>query len=335
MIKVLIVDDEALMRQATSKIVSSLDGFDGSLLACNGQQAVDICKRQDIDIVFMDIMMPVKDGITASKEILEISPKTKIFILSSYNSFELAHHALRNKIEHYIIKPLDEEKILRVLTNYYNKINTKKDVQANVGIEKFIEANDFKSICRELNNFSKKLIDIYSEDDFSNETYRFMYNLLISFLPEHKNRYEDFKSKFVLENNADNDVRVLSTWLFNIIEYIFIVRSQNRYPILKNVFEYIQSNIKSYISLDNVVKSCNVSQGYLSRILKKEFNMTVMNYIHLKKINIAKEYICVSRMSISDVFVKVGYSEFSYFCKVFKKYEENTVSNFKSNIGII
>ena len=58
MIKVLIVDDEALMRQATSKIVSSLDGFDGSLLACNGQQAVDICKRQDIDIVFMDIMMP-------------------------------------------------------------------------------------------------------------------------------------------------------------------------------------------------------------------------------------------------------------------------------------
>ena len=221
------------------------------------------------------------------------------------------------------------------MTNYYNKINTKKDVQANIGIEKFIEANDFKSICRELNNFSKKLIDIYSEDDFSNETYRFMYNLLISFLPEHKNRYEDFKSKFVLENNADNDVRVLSTWLFNIIEYIFIVRSQNRYPILKNVFEYIQSNIKSYISLDNVVKSCNVSQGYLSRILKKEFNMTVMNYIHLKKINMAKEYICVSRMSISDVFVKVGYSEFSYFCKVFKKYEENTVSNFKSNIGII
>ena len=60
-----------------------------------------------------------------------------------------------------------------------------------------------------------------------------------------------------------------------------------------------------------------------------------MNYIHLKKINMAKEYICVSRMSISDVFVKVGYSEFSYFCKVFKKYEENTVSNFKSNIGII
>ena len=162
-----------------------------------------------------------------------------------------------------------------------------------------------------------------------------MYNLLISFLPEDKNRYEDFKSKFVLENNADNDVRVLSTWLFNIIEYIFIVRSQNRYPILKNIFKYIQSNIKTYISLDNVVKSCNVSQGYLSRIFKKEFNMTVMNYIHLKKINMAKEYICVSRMSISDVFVKVGYSEFSYFCKVFKKYEENTVSNFKSNIGII
>ena len=187
----------------------------------------------------------------------------------------------------------------------------------------------------ELNNFSKKIIDICSSDNFSNKTYRFMYNLLISFLPEYKNKFEEFKAKFVLENNADKDVRVLSIWLFNIIEYIFVTRSQNRYPILKNVFEYIQDNIKNYISLDDVVKSCNVSQGYLSRIFKKEFNMTVMNYIHLKKINLAKEYICVSRMSISDVFVKVGYSEFSYFCKVFKKYEENTVSNFKSNLGII
>lgn len=332
MIKVLIVDDEMLMRQATSKIVSSLEGFDKSLLACNGQQAVDICKSQNIDIVFMDIMMPVKDGITASKEILKISPKTKIFILSSYNSFELAQYALSNKIEHYLIKPLNEEKIVKILTDFYNKKNIKDDIKNNIGIEKFIEANDFRAMYSELNNFSKKIIDICSSDNFSNKTYRFMYNLLISFLPEYKNKFEEFKVKFVLENNADKDVRVLSIWLFNIIEYIFVARSQNRYPILKNVFEYIQDNIKKYISLDDVVKSCNVSQGYLSRIFKKEFNMTVMNYIHLKKINLAKEYICVSRMSISDVFVKVGYSEFSYFCKVFKKYEENTVSNFKSNL---
>lgn len=335
MIKVLIVDDEMLMRQATSKIVSSLEGFDKSLLACNGQRAVDICKSQNIDIVFMDIMMPVKDGITASKEILKISPKTKIFILSSYHSFELAQYALSNKIEHYLIKPLNEEKIVKILTDFYNKKNIKDDIKNNIGIEKFIEANDFRAMYSELNNFSKKIIDICSSDNFSNKTYRFMYNLLISFLPEYKNKFEEFKAKFVLENNADKDVRVLSIWLFNIIEYIFVTRSQNRYPILKNVFEYIQDNIKNYISLDDVVKSCNVSQGYLSRIFKKEFNMTVMNYIHLKKINLAKEYICVSRMSISDVFVKVGYSEFSYFCKVFKKYEENTVSNFKSNLGII
>ena len=335
MIKVLIVDDEMLMRQATSKIVSSLEDFDKSLLACNGQRAVDICKSQNIDIVFMDIMMPVKDGITASKEILKISPKTKIFILSSYHSFELAQYALSNKIEHYLIKPLNEEKIVKILTDFYNKKNIKDDIKNNIGIEKFIEANDFRAMYSELNNFSKKIIDICSSDNFSNKTYRFMYNLLISFLPEYKNKFEEFKAKFVLENNADKDVRVLSIWLFNIIEYIFVTRSQNRYPILKNVFEYIQDNIKNYISLDDVVKSCNVSQGYLSRIFKKEFNMTVMNYIHLKKINLAKEYICVSRMSISDVFVKVGYSEFSYFCKVFKKYEENTVSNFKSNLGII
>jgi len=44
-------------------------------------------------------MMPIKDGIVASKEILDINPDISIYIVSSYNSFELAQKALKNKIK--------------------------------------------------------------------------------------------------------------------------------------------------------------------------------------------------------------------------------------------
>lgn len=97
MYKVLIVDDEELVRQAMAKIVSSVENFEVKFFAKNGQEALDICKNEKVDIVFMDIMMPIKDGIVASKEILDINPDISIYIVSSYNSFELAQKALKTK----------------------------------------------------------------------------------------------------------------------------------------------------------------------------------------------------------------------------------------------
>lgn len=97
MYKVLIVDDEELVRQAIAKIVSSIENFEVEFFAKNGQEALDICKNERVDIVFMDIMMPIKDGIAASREILEINPDISIYIVSSYNSFELAQRDVKKQ----------------------------------------------------------------------------------------------------------------------------------------------------------------------------------------------------------------------------------------------
>ncbi|WP_454206159.1 helix-turn-helix domain-containing protein [Peptoniphilus sp. Marseille-Q6390] len=77
------------------------------------------------------------------------------------------------------------------------------------------------------------------------------------------------------------------------------------------------------------MKECNISQGYLSRLFKNEYNLTVVNYIHLKKINLAKEYILLENSSVLDIAFNLGYNEYGYFSKVFKKYEKMTVEQFR------
>ncbi|EHL19663.1 hypothetical protein HMPREF9628_01352 [Peptoanaerobacter stomatis] len=329
MYKVLIVDDEELVRQAIAKIVSSIENFEVEFFAKNGQEALDICKNERVDIVFMDIMMPIKDGIAASREILEINPDISIYIVSSYNSFELAQRALKNKIKQYVIKPIDSNTIKSILTNFKVK-KQQEEVLISVNVNKFIEENDFYGLYDNISVVAKEIYNNYSQSNFKDNMYRFISAILYSFLPEVKKNKLELQQLFPLQDIYSKDERLIFIWLFKVYEYIFIKRSEARYPILKDIFSYIESNIVNNISLNDIVKNCNLSQGYLSRIFKKEFNMTVMNYIHIKKINIAKEYICLSRMNISEIFFKVGYNEFSYFCKVFKKYEKTTVSRFRN-----
>ena len=79
---ILICDDSILARKSMSGILNSL-GFSNIREVSNGQAAVDAVKDEPTDIVFLDIIMPVKDGISATKEIKEISPNTAVIICSS------------------------------------------------------------------------------------------------------------------------------------------------------------------------------------------------------------------------------------------------------------
>ena len=56
-----------------------------------------------------------------------------------------------------------------------------------------------------------------------------------------------------------------------------------------NVFLYIESNIKSEISLNKIITNCSISQGYLSRIFREQFQISVMEYLHMRKIYLAKD----------------------------------------------
>ena len=117
------------------------------------------------------------------------------------------------------------------------------------------------------------------------------------------------------------------------IDYIFQKNSSNRYPLLHNVFLYIENNIKSDISLNKIIENCAISQGYLSRIFKEQFQVSVMEYLHMRKIYLAKGYFYFTDDSIAEVAFRLGYNESSYFSKVFKKYENMTVKQYRAQIS--
>ena len=124
----------------------------------------------------------------------------------------------------------------------------------------------------------------------------------------------------------------LNVWIFKTVDFLFMEMYKGKQDILYTILCYIHNHIQEDISLKDIVIACNVSQGYVSRIFKNKLNMTIMQYIHKKKINLAKEYLLGTEKSGTNIANILGYSDISYFCKIFKKYEHRTISQYREQL---
>lgn len=230
-----------------------------------------------------------------------------------------------------ILKPLTFEKVNEKLIRYDNKSHSSSQKDFISEMEKSINMNDFLEIY-------EYLTEQISKFDFENKDVE-VRNQIKDKLINYGNRIINLNSlveetevidrDFPLKDVMVRDERLCNIWVFKIVDYYFKKKSITKYPILKDICDYIDNNLDKNISLKDVVKECNISQGYLSRLFKNEYNLTVVNYIHLKKINLAKEYILLENSSVLDIAFNLGYNEYGYFSKVFKKYEKMTVEQFR------
>ena len=95
MFKLLVVDDEAIEREALKYIVKNSNlAISEVMEAANGQEALAIAERFDPDIVTLDILMPGLNGIEAGRILRERKPELKIIFVTAYDSFEYAHEAI-------------------------------------------------------------------------------------------------------------------------------------------------------------------------------------------------------------------------------------------------
>ena len=108
---ILICDDSLLVRKKLKELIEKcLDGCE-VVEAADGQTAIQLYKESNPDLVFMDIVMPAKDGITAVDEINNYDPKAKIVMLSSVGTQKHLKKAIEAGAFEFIQKPWKDSQI--------------------------------------------------------------------------------------------------------------------------------------------------------------------------------------------------------------------------------
>ena len=114
-IRVMLVDDHAIVREGLKEILESAGGFEVVGQAVDGVQAVDVARTVEPDVVIMDLIMPHKDGIEASRDILEAVPRTHVLVLTASTADDAMVSALAAGASGYLQKFSDREDLLAAL----------------------------------------------------------------------------------------------------------------------------------------------------------------------------------------------------------------------------
>lgn len=113
MITIVIADDEKLIRAGLKKILlDSLDIELNIIEAKNGEEALDICKKEHPELILTDIRMPKMDGVELMKNLSSFSDSPAIIVLSGFDDFAYAKAAIQSGAASYLLKPVDKKELL-------------------------------------------------------------------------------------------------------------------------------------------------------------------------------------------------------------------------------
>jgi DNA-binding NarL/FixJ family response regulator len=111
-IRVLIVDDQALVRAGFRMILDAEEDIDIVAEAVDGLEAVELVTRYTVDVALMDIRMPNLDGIEATRRVAEISPMTHVLMLTTFDLNEYVYEALRAGASGFLLKDAPPERLV-------------------------------------------------------------------------------------------------------------------------------------------------------------------------------------------------------------------------------
>ncbi len=117
-VKILIGDDSILARKQLKDVILSF-GNPIFFEAANGQETVDIYKKESPDLVFIDIVMPVKDGNTAIREIISYDRNADIVIVSSIGTQSQLKMAIEAGANDFIQKPLNADQVHHIIASRF------------------------------------------------------------------------------------------------------------------------------------------------------------------------------------------------------------------------
>jgi NarL family two-component system response regulator LiaR len=122
-IRVLIVDDHAMVRQGLRTFLElqtiSTPTIEVAGEAVNGYDAVMLAERIQPDIVLLDLVMPVMDGIQATEKILQCSPSTRVIILTSFGEEDKVLPAIRAGAQGYLLKDIPPTELVQAVREAY------------------------------------------------------------------------------------------------------------------------------------------------------------------------------------------------------------------------
>jgi len=118
-LRILIVDDHPMVRSGLQDFILAYDWMEAVGEAKNGVDAVEFCATHEVDVVLMDIVMPLMDGSEATRRIRALGKPVKVIVLTSFHEQDLVQQALKAGATSYLLKNVSAEELAEAIRAAY------------------------------------------------------------------------------------------------------------------------------------------------------------------------------------------------------------------------
>lgn len=115
MIRVMLADDHAIVRQGLERLFETVDDIDVVAMASNGLEAVQLVAEHQPDVVLMDLSMPEMDGVEATRRIVAAGGPTRVVVLTSFGDETRILDALNAGAHGYLLKHVDPDELIAAI----------------------------------------------------------------------------------------------------------------------------------------------------------------------------------------------------------------------------
>jgi DNA-binding NarL/FixJ family response regulator len=174
-VRVGIADDDALIRDSLKTVLELDSGIEVVGTCVNGEEAFRLCMSTPVDVMLMDIRMPVCDGILGTKKIKEACPNVKVLILTTFQDDEYILQALKNGASGYMLKNTPSSAIKEQIKLAYGGTmlihpDVAKRLAGMLNVEKEKDLSKYDLTDREI-EIIKLVSDGYSNQEISEKLY--------------------------------------------------------------------------------------------------------------------------------------------------------------------
>lgn len=243
-LKVILIEDEQRIRNILKIKIENIPGCRVIGYADNGEMGIELVREMKPDVVFVDIMMPVMDGLEFSLKMKQHFPDMIVVIVSGYSDFSYAKQAMRYGVFNYMLKPIDDEELISTIEEIKRIVQLNNDV---IGSH-ILFSNEF------LNENSKSYPNSYI---FSITLGNLCVNNLDTVLYEHyKKIQEPIDWGRLIEKAKIEGYQWIITDEQSKNHYNIIIKSNKKgkelelKTIADNIFDYIKSVVEQNVILN-------------------------------------------------------------------------------------
>lgn len=335
--KIILVDDNALILEGISKSLTwSALGCEIVGMFYEAQSVIDCLQEQPVDIIISDIVLPDMTGLAMAKDLLNDHPCMKLILISAYEDFQYAQEAIRIGVFDYLGKPIDYMMLSKIVQRAVAALDNEKlsmtTFQSVLDSDKAFE-NAIVEALRERNIDEAKanierLSEAYTSKHYNRaDTFMSLYSLMgiiLGITDEEGVDMNDMKEEIIksLHENSDS-TSALFDLLYRVCVCVcdrFNGSSNYHLRLCNEICDYIDTNYSNpELNVNLISNVFGISPTYVSVIFKKSKKENLIDRIINKRLEVSRELLRTTDLSIKTISTMVGYNNQYYFSASFKK----------------